>query len=168
MEKNMAADGQTHMLTSPSSDELAEGIAGHFLNPNIKTPITVGITGGCEDFNEKGGRIWKGVNNLLAKQNPGECKTKDQKMALVQFLEKYQPEHEAVYKSLACVELKQLMKDLEDVSKEKSPEIATRVLTVNFSARNYKGTLEAFDGLAVEITNEIEKSLTRAQRWRTF
>ncbi|XP_059069955.1 uncharacterized protein LOC131032497 isoform X1 [Cryptomeria japonica] len=101
MEKNMAVDGQTHMLTSPSTDELAEGIA----------------TGGCSE----------GVTSLMEK-----------------------------------------MKDPEDVSREKSPEISTRVLTVNFSARNYKGTLEACDGLAVEITKEIEKSLTRAQRWSTL
>lgn len=227
---------------SPSMDNLAEGIAAHFLNPSIKPPISVGIAGECgsgdvvtslmtkieahllltaaqaafplKDFNrkkgtdlsgndgrivkdsngeqrlsEKGKRIEKGVTNFWLKQNPGEDKAKEQvqvdrehkkkeqETALVQFLEKYRPEHEAVFKSLACMELNQLVKDPEHKSNEKSPEIANesnetsleiaRVLTVKFSAGHYTGTLEACDGLVFEITKSIEKSMTRAQRWST-
>ncbi|XP_057833379.2 uncharacterized protein LOC131044137 [Cryptomeria japonica] len=218
----MAVDGQT-----PSSDDLAQCIAAHFLNPNIKTPITVGITGGCsegvtslmnkieahllvtaaqaafphKDFSgegmiralsEQGKRIANGVVHLLAQQKPGEYIAKEQEKALVQFLEEYRPEHEAVYKSLACIELKQLVKEPEHESKEKSlvkdpehdrkeksavkdPERDSkeksreipRVLTVKFSARDYRGTLEASDGLQVEIAEAIEISMTRAQRWTT-
>ncbi|GLJ53179.1 hypothetical protein SUGI_1133370 [Cryptomeria japonica] len=184
-------------------DQLAEGIAAHLLNPSTKLPSLwallierhlllkaaqaafpgEGFNGENHvELSEKGRRIKKGVENLLAredKETQGNalvrffkkgithlCRGKEKhEYSLLDFLVEYQPKHKAVYKSLACMELNQLAKDPEHWNKDKLTVKYPRVLTLKFSARGYTGMLEASDGLVVEMTEAIEISITRAQRW---
>ncbi|GLJ53136.1 hypothetical protein SUGI_1132320 [Cryptomeria japonica] len=131
-------------------DVLAECIAAHFLNPYIKSPVTVSITGGSgmgktslmsmieaellvtaaqlafpytwqyEDFN--------GAKNIVLSKEAGEN------------------EEASVYEDLG-----------------QSLGAIPRILIVNFNAGNYRGRHEAWAGLALEITKEIEASMTLAQ-----
>ncbi|GLJ53186.1 hypothetical protein SUGI_1133450 [Cryptomeria japonica] len=183
-------------ITVGISGECGSGGAVSNLMDKIKehlllTSAQAAFPGECFDgenqaeLSEKGRRLREGVHNLLAREDKEkhenvlvrffkkvaanlsvkEDKEKQEDVVL-QFLEEYQSKHKAVYKYLACIELNQLVKHPQQENKEKLMEIP-RVLTVNFSVEDNKGEHEACDGLVVEITEEIEKSMTRAQRWIT-
>uniref|UniRef100_A0A0C9RUF4 TSA: Wollemia nobilis Ref_Wollemi_Transcript_12549_4809 transcribed RNA sequence n=1 Tax=Wollemia nobilis TaxID=56998 RepID=A0A0C9RUF4_9CONI len=104
-------------------------------------------------------KICQGIAKLIPK---GEG-------SLVYFLEKYRPEHEAVYRSLACMDVDQLLEANERDSKNPGQSMGEvpRVLTVDFNVGNCRGAQEAWAGLAVEITKQIEASMSRAQRFST-
>ncbi|XP_057858662.2 uncharacterized protein LOC131067605 [Cryptomeria japonica] len=221
----LAADQHT-LVDTLGRNVLVECIAAHFLNPYIKSPITVSISGGSgtgksslmyqieayllitaaqlafpylwenEDFNGarkisltiKGvqmcKKIEKGVYTLLGNRNYRNFKedvvhlSPQQRptMSLVYLLREYLPKCKAVYKSLACMDVAQLMEEGEKSSvheiEGQSLGAIPRILTVNFNAGNYRGRTEAWAGLAIEITKEIEASMTWAQllstRWRNM
>ncbi|GLJ53132.1 hypothetical protein SUGI_1132280 [Cryptomeria japonica] len=198
-------------------DVLAECIAAHLLNPYIKSPVTVSITGGSgmgktslmsmieaellvtaaqlafpyswqyEDFHgaknivlsKEGKRmcnkIEKAVTNLLAKGKDREYKEtihdlhklQNYKMSLLYFLVKYRPEYKAIYKYLARMDFNQLLEKNEEASVYEdlgqSLGAIPRILIVNFNAGNYRGRHEAWTRLALEITKEIEASMSLAQ-----
>ncbi|XP_057832001.2 uncharacterized protein LOC131042697 [Cryptomeria japonica] len=97
-------------------------------------------------------------------------------MSLMYLLTSYLPKHESVYKYLACMDFNQLMEEEENESVYESQGqllgAVPRILAVNFNAGNYRKRTEAWAGLAIEITKEIETSMTWAQllstRWRNM
>ncbi|GLJ53182.1 hypothetical protein SUGI_1133400 [Cryptomeria japonica] len=122
-------NGKKDTELSEKSERIEEGV--DFPHNDINGGQPLRDEDKRKQLSKKGARIKDGVANLLVKQNPEQIKEK----ALINFLEEYQPNQEAVYKYLACLELNQLVKDKEHESKEKSPVIL-RVLTVNFSCRD--------------------------------
>ncbi|GLJ53140.1 hypothetical protein SUGI_1132390 [Cryptomeria japonica] len=196
--------------------------AANFLNPYIKSPITVSITGASgmgktcvmymieakllltaahlafpylwkhedfegaktlslsEDGRRKCAKIEKGVQNLLAKGKDRKCKERSSfsneqpknENPLVKILKKYKPQYGAVYKHLACMDFRQLLKTndqgSQDENQEQSLGAVPRILIVQFSAGNYRDMNEAWVGLAVEITKEIENSMTQAHDWEYY
>ncbi|GLJ53135.1 hypothetical protein SUGI_1132310 [Cryptomeria japonica] len=88
-------------------------------------------------------------------------------MSLLYFLVKYRPEYKAIYKYLARMDFNQLLEKNEEASVYEdlgqSLGAIPRILIVNFNAGNYRGRHEAWAGLALEITKEIEASMTLAQ-----
>ncbi|KAH9326606.1 hypothetical protein KI387_006784 [Taxus chinensis] len=91
---------------------------------------------------------------------------------LVEFLEKYYPQYHVIYKSLACTDLP----NQTTRSNVQSPALgsqyqplrgAPRILTIRYNAWHYRDEHEAWAGLAVTITKEIEQVMTRAQNFST-
>ncbi|KAH9290441.1 hypothetical protein KI387_034558, partial [Taxus chinensis] len=115
-------------------------------------------TNGSEEYR-------KAIDDHPSKETP--------KISLVHLLNKFLPEYKDVYKYLACMDFGQLLRGEESsvhVSAGQSLGAVPRVLTVNFNAGKYRGSNEVWAGLAIEITREIEGSMTNAQllstRWR--
>ncbi|GLJ53183.1 hypothetical protein SUGI_1133410 [Cryptomeria japonica] len=106
-------------------------------------------------LSEKGRRIREGVHNLLARED-----------------EEIQVRPTTDHNGIERGDARLLSTENQEKVKVKDPEVQSRgiprVLTLKFSAEDYTGTHEACDGLVVEITEEIENSMTRAQRWSTF
>eukprot|EP01018_Ginkgo_biloba_P011034 Gb_30856 [translate_table: standard] len=192
----------------------ADGLAALFLNPYVKSPITVGISGewgmgksslmfrtemillktaaqlafpnllavhndfpGVEELNltkqgvEKCQKIKRSLELLLA--NDPEFKTEEN--ILINFLENYQQKYRTVYKSLALVDRSDMIErngkksDLNNGGM--TEEAVPAILTVRYNAWQYRNESEAWAGLAVEITKEMEETMTLAQWlstcWRT-
>eukprot|EP01018_Ginkgo_biloba_P010032 Gb_22056 [translate_table: standard] len=221
---------QIKMLTEQASDQpaqvdnlgredLAKGIAALFLNPYVKSPVTVGISGEWgmgksslmlqtestlltsaaqqsvplkgDNLSKKGRKIKKSVELYLsqtetrkqeaesnvirkigrtlklifekwAQRLPGtNTNEQDNDNLLKTFLENYQPDHCAVFKSLAVMDRSKMY---ETTSGEAQARVAVpAILTVKYNAWKYRNETEAWAGLAVEITKEMEKAMTMAQ-----
>eukprot|EP01018_Ginkgo_biloba_P011071 Gb_27040 [translate_table: standard] len=192
----------------------ADGLAALFLNPYVKSPIAVGISGewgmgksslmfqteailvktaaqlafpkllevhqgfpGAEELNltkqgeKKCQKIRRSLELFLATDQ--ESMTKENR--LVNFLENYQQKYHAVYKSLAVMDRSDMIKrnsKRPDSNKEGIiEEVVPAILTVRYNAWQYRNECEAWAGLAVEITKEMEETMTLAQWlstcWRT-
>eukprot|EP01018_Ginkgo_biloba_P011066 Gb_27685 [translate_table: standard] len=193
---------------------LADGLAALFLNPYVKSPITVGISGewgmgksslmlqtemimlktaaqlafpkllevhqgfpGAEELNltkqgeKKCQKIRRSLELFLATDQ--ESTTKENR--LVNFLENYQQKYHAVYKSLAVIDrsdmIKRNSKRPDSNNEGMTEESVPAILTVCYNAWKYRNEREAWAGLAVEITKEMEETMTLAQWlstcWRT-
>ncbi|GLJ06279.1 hypothetical protein SUGI_0035050 [Cryptomeria japonica] len=88
---------------------------------------------------------------------------------LVKLLEEYHPQRHAIYKSLACMDIhnQMLSSHVNGESEFQQMRGVPRVLTIRYNAWHYRDEHEAWAGLAVTITKEIEKAMTRAQRFST-
>eukprot|EP01018_Ginkgo_biloba_P010908 Gb_30946 [translate_table: standard] len=128
--------------------DYAMGLAAFFLNPYVKSPITVGISG------EWG----MGKSSLMFQ---GEVDR------LFNFLENYEPKYRAVYKSLALVGSSNMIErnvEKSESNNKGSVEAAVpAILTVRYNAWEYRNESEAWAGLAVKITKEMEETMTLAQ-----
>ncbi|KAH9320374.1 hypothetical protein KI387_043970 [Taxus chinensis] len=187
----------------------AEGLAALFLNPYVKTPVTVGISGdwgmgksslmlqtemvllktaaqlafpnllqtekfpGCKQFKLSGqGRrkyqqIEKAVIELLRRSPLTDG---DDPLNLVHFLDNYQHKYNEVYRSLAVMDRSEMFHVKDDTSNlRRNPHSLGKipsVLTIRYNAWHYQNELEAWAGLAVQITKAIEGTMNRAQRIR--
>eukprot|EP01018_Ginkgo_biloba_P010706 Gb_03697 [translate_table: standard] len=104
--------------------------------------------------------------------------TKDKTKAentLFEFLESYKPKYHAVYKSLALVGSNNMIErnggKLDSNNEGFIEAIVPAILTVRYNAWEYRNESEAWAGLAVQITKEMEETMTLAQWlstcWRT-
>eukprot|EP01018_Ginkgo_biloba_P009757 Gb_07742 [translate_table: standard] len=96
-----------------------------------------------------------------------EDKTKDKINPLFDFLEKYECKYHAIYKSLALVGGSNMIERNEeksDLNNEGSVDVAVpAILTVRYNAWEYRNESEAWAGLAVKITKEMEETMTLEQ-----
>eukprot|EP01018_Ginkgo_biloba_P011064 Gb_27687 [translate_table: standard] len=208
------ASEQPTLSDSLGRNVCADGLAALFLNPYVKSPITVGISGEwgmgksslmfqtetillktaaqlafpkllevhqgfpvAEELSltkqgeKKCQKIRRSLELFLATDQ--ESTTKENR--LVDFLENYQQKYYAVYKSLAVMDRSDMIKrngKRPDSNKEGMIEEAVpAILTVRYNAWQYRNECEAWAGLAVEITKEMEETMTLAQWlstcWRT-
>ncbi|XP_059073051.1 uncharacterized protein LOC131073782 isoform X2 [Cryptomeria japonica] len=93
----------------------------------------------------------------------------ESKIGLLEFLKEYHPQRHAIYKSLACMDIhnRMLSSHVNGESEFQQMRGVPRVLTIRYNAWHYRGEHEAWAGLAVTITKEIEKAMTRAQWFST-
>ncbi|XP_059065124.1 uncharacterized protein LOC131857084 [Cryptomeria japonica] len=120
----------------------------------------------------KGRKIYIKMKNAAYKLFPDNsiCKflpftrTRNQ---LVKLLEEYNPEYHDIYKSLACTDVQNLSSVGERSNQLQAMKEAPRILTIRYNAWHYRDEHQAWAGLAVTITKEIEWVMTRAQRFST-
>ncbi|XP_057841088.2 uncharacterized protein LOC131050819 isoform X2 [Cryptomeria japonica] len=101
---------------------------------------------------------------------------------LCEFLRNYEPKHHQIFKSLAVMDRRDMFeyKENEEESgsrkqrfggmpwEEDSMQGTTpSILTVRYNAWQYRNESEAWAGLAVEITKELEATMTVAHKLRT-
>ncbi|XP_059073054.1 uncharacterized protein LOC131073766 isoform X2 [Cryptomeria japonica] len=88
---------------------------------------------------------------------------------LVKLLEEYHPQRHGIYKSLACMDIHNQMLSSHNNGESEFQQMrgVPRVLTIRYNAWHYRDEHEAWAGLAVTITKEIEKAITRAQWFST-
>ncbi|KAH9314160.1 hypothetical protein KI387_022787 [Taxus chinensis] len=138
----------------------ANGLAALFLNPFVKSPITVGISG-------EWGMGKSSV--MMQERNP-----------LSDMLSNYQPEYHQVFKSLAVMDRREMFEKDENKEESRSGDVQVplekdimqgssipSILTVRYNAWQYRNESEAWAGLAVEITKELEATMTVAEKLRT-
>ncbi|XP_059067359.1 uncharacterized protein LOC131051163 isoform X1 [Cryptomeria japonica] len=106
-------------------------------------------------------QIKRGVHNILT---PSKYESKN---PLVTMLTEYQSQYHAVYKSLACMDNNKMLHS-EPVSQQQQQQEhalrgVPRILTIRYNAWHYRDRHEAWAGLGVAITREIENAMTRAQ-----
>eukprot|EP01018_Ginkgo_biloba_P010913 Gb_30943 [translate_table: standard] len=96
-----------------------------------------------------------------------EHKTEDEINGLLNFLENYERKYHAVYKSLGLVGGSNMIEkngEKSDSNNEGSIGAAVpAILTVHYNAWEYRNESEAWAGLAVKITKEMEETMTLAQ-----
>eukprot|EP01018_Ginkgo_biloba_P010910 Gb_30945 [translate_table: standard] len=87
--------------------------------------------------------------------------------SLSNFLENYEPKYRAVYKSLALVGCSNMIErnvEKSDSNNESSVKAAVpAILTVRYNAWEYRNESEAWAGLVVKITKEMEETMALAQ-----
>ncbi|XP_059073458.1 uncharacterized protein LOC131046448 [Cryptomeria japonica] len=106
-------------------------------------------------------QINRGAHNLL-----GLAKNKSKRQKpLVTLLEEYQPRYHDIYKALACMDRNQMLQSssVSQHGKEHVLREVPRILTIRYNAWHYRDRHEAWAGLGVAISKEIEKAMTRAQ-----
>eukprot|EP01018_Ginkgo_biloba_P011036 Gb_18516 [translate_table: standard] len=107
------------------------------------------------------GKIGRSVAHLFG------IEPKTEPEILFHYLEKYDLKYHAVYKSLAIMERSDMIeRDSEkSVSNNKgiAQETVPAILIVRYNAWEYRNESEAWAGLAVEITREMEETMTLAQ-----
>ncbi|GLJ21879.1 hypothetical protein SUGI_0409160 [Cryptomeria japonica] len=122
--------------------DYAQGLAALFLNPYVKSPVAVGITGS-----------WgTGKSSLM--------------LQLDKILNEYDLKYLKVIKALAAMKSSDMLKTNASQPKAdpSAEENVPAVLTVKYNAWKYKDDTEALAGIAVEITKELEGIMTQAQR----
>ncbi|XP_059076131.1 uncharacterized protein LOC131033446 isoform X2 [Cryptomeria japonica] len=81
------------------------------------------------------------------------------------FLKYYQPKYHQIFESLAVMDRRDMFDFTEE---EKSSQGTTpSILTVQYNAWHYRNETQAWAGLAVEITKELEATMTVAHKLRT-
>ncbi|XP_059073484.1 uncharacterized protein LOC131046435 [Cryptomeria japonica] len=107
-------------------------------------------------------QINRGVHNLL---DLSKNESKNQN-PLATLLKEYQHRYHDIYKALACMDNNQMLQS-SSVSQQQEQEHAMRevprILTIRYNAWHYRDQNEAWAGLGVTISKEIEKAMTRAQ-----
>ncbi|XP_059075443.1 uncharacterized protein LOC131061631 [Cryptomeria japonica] len=95
------------------------------------------------------------------------------------FLENYQPKFPQIFKSVAIMDRRDMFEEEEESGsgnqrvgetpwEENSLQGTTpSILTVQYNAWHYRNETEAWAGLAVEITKELEATMTVAHKLRT-
>eukprot|EP01018_Ginkgo_biloba_P011236 Gb_08864 [translate_table: standard] len=118
-------------------------------------------------------KIRRWTRHLFGTEQKTEVKIKPR---LFYFLENYEPKYHAVYKSLAlvggCSNMIERNGEKSDSNNESIVEaVVPAILTVRYNAWEYRNESEGWAGLAVEITKEMEETMTLAQWlstcWRT-
>ncbi|KAH9314155.1 hypothetical protein KI387_022782, partial [Taxus chinensis] len=198
----------------------ANGLAALFLNPFVKSPITVGISGEwgmgkssvmmqtefillkmaaqlpfsdswqvenfpgasksqltakCKDELEKTKRRIMQLLPTRTTKNEAE-----ERNPLSDMLSNYQPQYHQVFKSLAVMDRREMFEKDENKEESRSGDVQVpfekdimqgssipSILTVRYNAWQYRNESEAWAGLAVEITKELESTMTVAEKLRT-
>ncbi|XP_057863598.2 uncharacterized protein LOC131071677 isoform X2 [Cryptomeria japonica] len=98
---------------------------------------------------------------------------------LYDFLGNYQPRYHDIFKSLAVMDRRDMFEAEEESGSrnqrtgvvpwedDSMQGITSSILTVHYNAWQYRNESEAWAGLAVEVTKELEATMTVAQKLRT-
>eukprot|EP01018_Ginkgo_biloba_P010746 Gb_11502 [translate_table: standard] len=113
------------------------------------------------------GRVFAKVRRWARHLFGTKHKTEAKINPLFDFLENYEPKYHAVYKSLALVGGSNMIErngEKSDLNNEGIIEATVpAILTVRYNAWEYRNESEAWAGLAVKITKEMEETMTLAQ-----
>ncbi|KAH9297181.1 hypothetical protein KI387_028863 [Taxus chinensis] len=203
----------------------ANGLAALFLNPFVKSPIAVGISGEwgmgksslmmqTEFILLKTAAQLPFSDSLQVENFPGASKSQltaegraklentkrlirqlsatkstmndaEEKNPLSDMLSNYQPKYHQVFKSLAVMDRREMFENHENKEESRSGGMQVSserdsigdgqmpgssipsILTVRYNAWQYRNESEAWAGLAVEITKELEETMTVAEKLRT-